>query len=75
MSNGIVELIKDIGNENIDYQWLKTSMIKFKDNAKTNDREITFATSKDKMDSGKQAIIIWVDNDKLTKSVEKLTKE
>jgi hypothetical protein len=75
MKKGIAELVADIGNENIEFQLLSQSITKFKTNENHNDHEITFAAGCDKMDSGKQAIIIWCDKGKFNNSLEKMTKD
>ncbi len=67
---GLTDLIKSIGDENIDFQLLSKCASRYKENKKHSDYEVTFITASNKVTSGKEAIIVWVDkslfNDKLS---------
>lgn len=60
---GLTDLIAEIGDENIEFQQLSQCMTKFKSNKTHGDCEVTFATGRDKIDSGKEAVVIWVDKE------------
>lgn len=66
MEAGIVELIKEIGNDNILYKNLKNCMTDIK--LRKGESEISFVTQQltpnDVMtNTGKIGIVIWVDDD------------
>lgn len=72
MSNTIIDLLADIGADNIQVQTLSQSILRFK-NTK-NDSEVTFACPKEKFNT-EEAVIIWVDKVAFDDSVAKLTKK
>jgi hypothetical protein len=60
---GLTDLIAEIGDDNIEFQQLSQCMLGFKSSKKHGDCEVRFATGRDKIDSGKEAVVIWVDKD------------
>jgi len=74
MEPGIAELITELGNDNLEYQLLSQSIVKFKLNKKHGDHEITFVSGREKIDSGKQAIIIWCDKEEIEKALVKVNR-
>lgn len=75
MSTGIVEVIAEIGNDNLEYQLLGSCISKFKVNKRHNDHDITFSASVDKINGGKQAVIIWCDKEELERAAKKIRKQ
>ena len=75
MKLGISEVIAEIGSDNLEYQLLSKCMSKFKVNKKYKDHDITFSASMDKINSGKQAVIIWCDNDELERAATKIRQQ
>lgn len=61
--------------ENVTVQFLNQSLVKVTDKKRTNDTEVTFATSENNANgiysgSGKTAIIVWVDKDEFNSAME-----
>lgn len=69
---GLTDLIKSIGDENIDFQLLSGCVSRYKENKKHGDHEITFITASDKVTSGKEAVIVWVDKELFDKKLNNL---
>lgn len=75
----LTDILKEIGDESIDLQFLGNSTVNIKDKKRTNDTEITFATSivdcNSFIDGNKAGIVIWVDKSEYNSAVEKLNQE
>ena len=72
---GLTDLIGAIGDERIEFQLLNTSYKSMRLNAKHKDAEVTFITSEQNLEQGKEAIIVWVDRDVLNDELERLKKQ
>jgi hypothetical protein len=72
---GLTDLIKSIGDENIDFQLLSKCANRYKENKKHKDHEITFITASEKVTSGKEAIIVWVDKDLFDNKFREINKD
>ena len=64
----LVKLLQEVGDDNIEFQWLRPSIVKSK-KTKT-DVELTFVTdqitpSDVVNNTGKVALVVWVDQDTL----------
>ncbi len=70
----ISDVLKDIGDDNLEVQLITQSAIRYKQNKKNDDLEITFATDKKNFGESRQAVIVWVDSDKFSSSLSKFTK-
>ena len=62
---GLLELIKLIGEDNIKVQAVNRSVVNVKDKKRTNDTEVTIATSEVNTNdiatnSGKVGLIVWI---------------
>ncbi|QDP63219.1 MAG: hypothetical protein Unbinned1520contig1002_17 [Prokaryotic dsDNA virus sp.] len=72
---GLTDLIKSIGDENIDFQLLSKCASRYKVNKKHGDHEVTFITASDKVTSGKEAIIVWVDKEIFDDKLNEINKD
>ena len=72
MSSTIIGVLADIGADNIEFQTLSQSILRFK-NTK-NDSEVTFVCPKEQLNS-KEAVIVWVDKAAFKDSITKLTSK
>ena len=72
---GLTDLIKSIGDENIDFQLLSKCASRYKANKRHNVHEITFITASDKVTSGKEAIIAWVDKSLFDDKLSEINKD
>ena len=69
----ISKLFAIVGDEEITYQNLANSMVRAKNNSKTKDCEITFATEYDFLNGfGKTGLVVWVDTEKLQSALDEL---
>ena len=72
---GLSDLIKELGDENTEYQLLNNSILNKVEKKSTRDCEITFCASPDKMSMDKQAIIVWTSVDDLDKALKSVSKK
>ena len=71
---GLTDLIKSLGDDNLDFQLLSKCANRYKENRKHKDHEITFITASEKVTTGKEAIIVWVDKDLFTAKLSEINK-
>ena len=72
---GLTDLIKNIGDENIDFQLLSKCASRYKENKKHGDYEVTFITASEKVTRGKEAIIVWIDKDLFDSKLNEINKD
>jgi hypothetical protein len=75
MSGTILDLLAEVGVDNIEYQTLNTSLVNAKQRGK--DTELSFLTNQITttdvaIGSGKKGIIIWVESDDLSRAYDKV---
>ena len=73
---GIIELLENIGEDNLRLQYVNNSFLTSKDKKRTKDTEITFATSEINTtqlcsNTGKVGIIVWVDREDYNNSLSR----
>ena len=73
----LVKLLEEVGDDNIEYQTLHSSLTNAKQ--KKKDTEVSFLTNQITatdvaLGTGKKAIIIWVDSDVLSDAYDKVTE-
>lgn len=69
----LTQVLKEIGDDNIRLQFIKGSLVGFKETK--HDLEITFATEKQNkpLDGNKRmGIVIWIDEDSYNDAINKL---
>lgn len=69
---GLTDLIRELGDENTEFQLLNSSILNKVEKRATNDCEITFCSGLDKMSSKKQAVIVWTTVDDLDSALKRL---
>lgn len=72
---GLSDLIKELGDENTEFQLLNHSLLSKVEKKSTKDCEITFCASPDKMNINSQAIIIWTSVDDLDRALKSVSKK
>lgn len=72
---GLTDLINSIGNDRIEIQLLSKSFKSMRKNATHKDAEITFITSQQNVDQGKEAVIVWVDKDVFSEELERIKQK
>ncbi|AUR89606.1 hypothetical protein NVP1127O_14 [Vibrio phage 1.127.O._10N.286.52.E12] len=64
--------------DNVSVQFLSQSLVKCEDKKRTKDTEVTFATAENDTNgilsnSGKEAIIVWVDREQFNSAMNELS--
>jgi hypothetical protein len=69
----LTNLLKEIGDDNIEYQMIEKSLLKAKKSKRHGDIELTIVTDKDIINGcGKVGIVLWIDKNKLESELNKV---
>lgn len=73
MSMNLTELIKEIGDDNINLQLIPECVIQVKDKKRTQDTEVTLVTTQVSANdihtrTGKIGIVMWIDRDHVSRA-------
>lgn len=77
MSNGLVELLNEIGNEDIKYQNIRNDLTDIVQ-GKNNLSYVTFGTTEFSpndlvSNNGKVGLVVWIDSEKVKAAMEKIS--
>ncbi len=75
MSKTIVDVIEEIGADNLLYQKLSNNMTQYNYKPRSNMGEVTFVTDPSNVDQGKEALILWIDKEVLSSAFDKIKSD